>query len=61
MNKQLYKWKWSREYWKITLTHELGSIIEKEGRDYDQMKKEIKISAIEMDRQIEETLKIRRK
>ena len=62
MKEQLTKWKKtieevSNSVWKVTLTHELGPAVEKTGDDLEQMEKELKISAIEMNKQIEERIK----
>ncbi len=66
MNKQLYKWKWSieetrKEYWQVSLTHQLGSTIEKSGYDLNQVKREVEESALIMNSQIENLIKAKRK
>jgi len=52
--------KWNKEInevsngvWKITLTHKLGPSIEKTGENLDQLEKDVEMSAIEMNKQIE--------
>ena len=35
--------------WKVTLTHELGSSVEKIGDNLELLEKEVELSAIEMD------------
>ena len=43
--------------WKVTLTHELGSSVEKIGDNLELLEKEVELSEIEMDKQIEEKIK----
>lgn len=39
--------------WKVTLTHQLGPSIEKIGTNLEQLEKEVELSTIEMNKQIE--------
>lgn len=62
MNKQLKKWKKeieeiSNNVWKVKLTHELGSCIEKTGHNLEEIEIEIEKSAIKMNSEIENRIK----
>ncbi len=62
MKSELLKWKKeidevSNCVWKVTLTHELGPSVEKIGANLELLKKEVELSAIEMNKQIEEKIK----
>ncbi len=57
MKSELKKWKKEIEeisncVWKVTLIHELGICIEKRGTNLEILEKEIELSAIEMNKQI---------
>jgi hypothetical protein len=43
--------------WKVTLTHQLGPSVEKIGANLEQLEKEVELSAIKMNRQIEDKIK----
>jgi hypothetical protein len=43
--------------WKVTLTHQLGPSVEKIGTNLEQLEKEVELSAIKMNRQIEDKIK----
>ncbi|WP_225037317.1 hypothetical protein [Winogradskyella sp. SM1960] len=62
MKSNLEKWKKeideiSNCVWKVALTHELGPSVEKIGTNLEQLEKEVELSAIEMNKQIEEKIK----
>ncbi len=57
MKSELKKWKKeikeiSNCVWKVTLIHELGICIEKIGTNLEILEKEVELSAIEMNKQI---------
>jgi len=52
--------KWRKEiveisncFWKVSLTHELGSRVEKIGDNLEQIENETELSALEMNKEIE--------
>ena len=62
MKDELEKWTENIEeisncVWKVNLTHELGAKIEKIGTNLEQLLKEVKESAIKMNKQIEGKIK----
>jgi len=62
MKEKLEKWKKeideiSNCVWKVSLTHELGPKVEKTGENLEQIEKEIELSALEMNEQIERKIK----
>ena len=62
MKSELKKWKKeidevSNCVWKVTLIHELGSSVEKIGTNLEQLEIEVELSAIEMNKQIDEKIK----
>jgi len=62
INKELKNWKReieeiSNNVWRVKITHELGSCIEKTGHNLLELETEIEKSAIEMEKQIENKIK----
>ena len=62
MKSELKKWKKeidevSNCVWKVTLINELGSSVEKIGTNLEQLEIEVELSAIEMNKQIDEKIK----
>ena len=59
MEPELSKWKKERQelsngIWKVTLTHTLGASVEKIGGNLENLEKEVEISALEIDKQLEQ-------
>ena len=66
MKNKLGKWKKEIEevsmcVYKITLTHELGPSVQKIGHDLEKLEREVELSAIEIDNQIEEMIKTKKR
>ncbi len=51
----------SNNVYKVTLTHELGSIIEQTGHELELIEKEVELSAMKMNKEIDEKIKTHNK